>query len=538
MRRFIIVLGILAILIMTLLALTGTGLAFFSPLAPGSTFFPLQEMIEFQRASLIRQYHERVDYQLGLVDKRIQDLDSVIGSQDEFTALTALEHALDEVIDSMSQVPDNDLAQLKTQLAESLTEIDTVLKRLVILPSDSPDLYENFQVKINTLFAMVSKETPVLATSADTNVDTSIVEATPITTTPDASELEAVNPQAITFPPGSEGAQHKFFPLTGKHAEISCQNCHANGQYAGTPNLCINCHEEEKPEVHYEFDCSYCHFSTVWEEVNFEHPMSIAFNCEGCHLSSKPAVHYPGLCTTCHNTTVWSPSIFDHTINLVTDCRSCHTFQAPVNHYNGQCSGCHTTRAWRPANFDHQLAGATNCQLCHSDNRPANHFGGQCSTCHNTRNWRDAKLDHKAAGATDCQSCHSSQRPAGHFSGQCSACHNTSNWGNATFNHSAAGATDCQSCHSSPGDHWPGQCSNCHSTNGWGNVKISGHKFPMDHGDAGGNCSACHDGYKTSVNCYTCHNRSETEKKHAEEDIFDIAGRCLQCHPTGDEGDD
>jgi hypothetical protein len=52
----------------------------------------------------------------------------------------------------MSQVPDNDLAQLKTQLAESLTEIDTVLKRLVILPSDSPDLYENFQVNYEISF--------------------------------------------------------------------------------------------------------------------------------------------------------------------------------------------------------------------------------------------------------------------------------------------------------------------------------------------------------------------------------------------------
>lgn len=147
-------------------------------------------------------------------------------------------------------------------------------------------------------------------------------------------------------------------------------------------------------------------------------------------------------------------------------------------------------------------------------------------------------MDHKAAGATDCQSCHANQRPAGHFSGQCSACHNTSNWGNATFNHAAAGATDCQSCHSSPGDHWSGQCSKCHNTSGWGNVKVSGHNFPMNHGDAGNTCSACHDGYKTSVNCYTCHNKNETEKEHAEEDIYDIAGRCLQCHPTGDEGDD
>lgn len=538
MRRFIIVIGTLAFLIMALLAVTVTGLAFLSPLVPGNIFFPFQELIEFQRASFISGYPERADYQLGLVDKRIRDLDSLIGYQDESKALTALEKALDHAIDSMSQVPESDLFKLKIQLAESLTEIDSVLLQLVVVPLDSPQIYQNFQAKINTLFAMVSKEAPEQVTSENPIEVPVINESLAMTPTPDSTDLEAVDPQAIAFPPDSEGAQHKFFPLMGKHAEISCQNCHANGQYAGTPDLCINCHEDKIPEAHYEYDCSYCHFSTVWEEVNFEHPMAIAFNCEGCHLSSKPVTHYPGLCTTCHNTTAWSPSIFEHITNLVTDCKSCHNFQTPGNHYNGQCSGCHMTRAWRPANFDHQLAGATNCQLCHSETRPSNHFSGQCFTCHNTRNWRDAKMDHKAAGATDCQSCHANQRPAGHFSGQCSACHNTSNWGNATFNHAAAGATDCQSCHSSPGDHWSGQCSKCHNTSGWGNVKVSGHNFPMNHGDAGNTCSACHDGYKTSVNCYTCHNKNETEKEHAEEDIYDIAGRCLQCHPTGDEGDD
>ena len=33
--------------------------------------------------------------------------------------------------------------------------------------------------------------------------------------------------------------------------------------------------------------------------------------------------------------------------------------------------------------------------------------------------------------------------------------------------------------------------------------------------------------------CYNCHNKAETEKHHAEKNIFDIANRCAECHPNG-----
>jgi len=59
----------------------------------------------------------------------------------------------------------------------------------------------------------------------------------------------------------------------------------------------------------------------------------------------------------------------------------------------------------------------------------------------------------------------------------------------------------------------------------------------MDHGGAGGDCSACHEGTNKNVNCYRCHNKSETEKHHTEKGILDIAGRCQECHPQGRGGD-
>jgi hypothetical protein len=57
----------------------------------------------------------------------------------------------------------------------------------------------------------------------------------------------------------------------------------------------------------------------------------------------------------------------------------------------------------------------------------------------------------------------------------------------------------------------------------------------MNHGGAGGECSRCHSGGSTDVNCYRCHDQQKMENKHAEKNIGDIAGRCLACHPNGKE---
>jgi hypothetical protein len=131
-------------------------------------------------------------------------------------------------------------------------------------------------------------------------------------------------PHIVRFQPGSLGAMHAFFPLTGRHAEIECAACHSGGRYAGTPTACA-----------------------------------------ACHAGDAPALHYPGVCTLCHTTTAWKPATFDHKAFDTSDCAACHARNKPAGHWNGQCSACHTTSAWKPANFDHAVAGATDCLACH-----------------------------------------------------------------------------------------------------------------------------------------------------------------------------
>jgi len=59
------------------------------------------------------------------------------------------------------------------------------------------------------------------------------------------------------------------FPLIGKHTNLSCTKCHANGVYAGTPMQCIACHaDKDKHNGQNGTDCSICHTPKGWGDVN------------------------------------------------------------------------------------------------------------------------------------------------------------------------------------------------------------------------------------------------------------------------------
>lgn len=534
MRKFTLFAFITLIILGLVFLGTGYTLAQRGNFSPDSPAFPFQKFSEQQMLALLQDPLPRAEYALQLLERRKVALSNLVGSPAEIAALQELNQALDQAILSIAEAPQAGLEGLKTRLALLLLDIETILSRLAVNPASVSELYAAVQGKVLALEKMVgnfaeSANAPV--PTPETNLLVNPLPTQPASATPEATPIQGlIDPMMVQFPPGSPGAEHQFFPLSGKHAELTCQSCHIDGNYADMKNQCADCHAKVLPAGHYPGLCSDCHFSTTWLEIEYQHDLLVASNCQLCHQKNQPLDHYNGQCSACHNVRAWLPANFNHQVAMATNCRNCHLDNRPNNHYDGQCSACHTTRAWLPANFNH--TGQADCQSCHSDDRPSNHYRGQCSACHNTRSWAGATFNH--SGQADCQSCHSSDRPANHFSGQCSACHSTSTWQGATFSHQ--GLKDCNSCHTPPANHWSGQCSQCHSTNGWGSINVSGHGFPMNHGDAGGDCYACHDGAKSNVNCYRCHDRAETEKKHTEEGILDIAGNCLACHPNG-EGD-
>lgn len=95
-----------------------------------------------------------------------------------------------------------------------------------------------------------------------------------------------------------------YFPLDGAHLELSCDGCHANQVFSGTPNTCVACHAE--PEIHAGFfglECQSCHTTQAWHPAQLrnhtfplDHGGQGLVECETCHPSSYVAY----TCYGCH----------------------------------------------------------------------------------------------------------------------------------------------------------------------------------------------------------------------------------------------
>ncbi len=169
------------------------------------------------------------------------------------------------------------------------------------------------------------------------------------------------------------------FKLEGEHAQVSCESCHENAQFVGTPTDCYSCHQQDdEHEGRFGTDCSACHNPSDWEDAVFDHNLSkfpltgghFGVPCESCHASGQ----YAGLstdCASCHGDPAYHAGLFG------LNCASCHTIEnwsaryrgphpnvgegeeggSGVNHGGGGCRSCHTKT----------LHTAT-CSQCHDGN--------------------------------------------------------------------------------------------------------------------------------------------------------------------------
>ena len=317
------------------------------------------------------------------------------------------------------------------------------------------------------------------------------------------------------------------FSLAQAHASVSCDKCHANKRFAGTPTNCAGCHaSQDKHNGVLGTTCEQCHTATQWSSASYNHN-SAAFKLVGAHTGVT--------CEKCH--TKAPPA------STATSCVGCHAAQDAHNGSMGSnCETCHKPTAWMDVSVNHnafpfKLTGAhagVSCSQCHKDSTPKNtptacaschtkptshdsHFSGVCSSCHTTKAWRPAAFNHattsyKLTGAhlsvtclkchthpsvtytgapTVCASCH--KKPANHtgaMGSNCGQCHTTRGWSPSTFNHSTTsfpltGAHTkllCTKCHTSPTSFGglPTSCVGCHN-------KPSNH--PSSYGTV---CTLCH----------------------------------------------
>lgn len=96
------------------------------------------------------------------------------------------------------------------------------------------------------------------------------------------------------------------FPLIGGHSGVACELCHKDGQFAGTPTSCFDCHGF--PSWHgsaFGANCTDCHSVNTWYRVSqginhswWHHPEGKVNmdNCKSCH----PVTVFESDCSSCH----------------------------------------------------------------------------------------------------------------------------------------------------------------------------------------------------------------------------------------------
>ncbi|MGE3704005.1 MAG: cytochrome c3 family protein [Vicinamibacterales bacterium] len=363
------------------------------------------------------------------------------------------------------------------------------------------------------------------------------------------------------------------FRLEGRHLNVACEACHINGQYAGTPNTCFQCHWIRRKDDRYQLrlgsTCESCHRPTSWTAVTFNHaavggvPLGanhatiacdschkdaqftgVAADCVSCHREDYPratnpnhvTAGFPLTCDSCHrpNDAVWQSTGaaggFSHAaifplvgVHATATCQSCHK----NNVFRGtsrECVGCHQADYNATRSPNHAAAGfPTTCDSCHRPTDPSW-----------TGNGAAAGFNHNAVFALvgthatqQCASCHQNNVYRG-TARDCAGCH--LNRYNATTapNHAAAGfPTTCESCHRATDASWQS------GSGGFNHNAV----FALVGTHASQQCASCHRNsvYRgTARTCAGCHlNRynATTAPAHA---AAGFPTTCESCHRATD----
>jgi hypothetical protein len=259
------------------------------------------------------------------------------------------------------------------------------------------------------------------------------------------------------------------FPLTGKHVDTKCLDCHKKGaDYKDAPETCIGCHKKDDgAKGHrglYGEKCESCHGSKAWKPSTFNHDTDTNHALRGKHRGTK--------CTDCHAGNPYKEKLASscvdchkkddtHKGSLGRECAACHSerdwkeapkfdhskTQFPLldKHRDVKCADCHTTKDYK--------AAPRECIGCHKkDDKHEATLGTQCKECHNERDWKDAKrFDHDktkfklreahAARKVQCADCHVDLKHYRNTPLECYSCHKKDD------KHAATLGRQCQDCH-------------------------------------------------------------------------------------------
>ena len=327
------------------------------------------------------------------------------------------------------------------------------------------------------------------------------------------------------------------FPLTGKHSDVKCVDCHKDNVYKDTPKNCYACHRKiDDQKGHkglYGEKCESCHGTKAWKPSTFNHDADTKYELRGKHRATA--------CKECHSGNLYKEK-------LKQECSACHKKDDKHKESLGSnCAACHTEKNWKEvAKFNHEktkfpLLGKhakAECKACHKsvmykeapkdcfgchqkDDKHKANLGRECGDCHSAQDWKNtsALFQHDktkfplrnahAAPVVKCSACHKDLESYRNTPLTCLSCHKKDD------KHETQLGDTCESCHNDRA--WKGSSFN-HGTS----------RFPLTGRHILAECKTCHLSlrYKDAPrDCYSCHKKEDKHKL-----VFGV--RCESCHST------
>ncbi len=365
------------------------------------------------------------------------------------------------------------------------------------------------------------------------------------------------------------------YPLSGKHQEVDCKECHQVTSKNGAEfqefkdvefGDCIACHDDpHKDQI--DSECSKMpygkfFFSDFIAQRNFNHNTT-DFRLKGKHRSTG--------CFECHDRKRDPAWIFQDQKGLdENECNKCHE-DFHEGKFGSDCAKCHQESSFIELKsmdfFDHSLTDYhlegkhidVDCKSCHTSRYTEPINFSQCKNCH--EDYHQGEFIENG-NSPDCLECHSLQEgfeyslytieqhqesafplDGGHLATPCFACHvSEDRW---SFRNIGTTCIDChQNIHEGfmdPKFYPDNKCESCHVTDTWTMVSFdhSNTSWPLEGKHIEVDCASCHFNNQNTQNepeqvfkgldmeCYLCHD-------NIHEDQFEENGLtdCKRCHDS------
>jgi len=342
------------------------------------------------------------------------------------------------------------------------------------------------------------------------------------------------------------------YPLTGKHIDVECIECHQKETRKGKEFQvftglefanCISCHDDVH-ENNLGTNCKQCHstesFTSLRRIRRFDHNTT-NFPLKGAHNQTD--------CFECHSQNESLVDVFQDRMGIKTnDCIECHE-DVHDNKFGQNCAECHNEKAWVDVsmdffdhdNTDYPLEGLhkdVDCKECHTTSLTDPLAHSQCVDCH--EDYHEGQFTVAATGFTpDCAECHTVDGFEGslftienhqetsfplegaHIATPCFACHLPDDkW---EFRNIGERCVDChEDVHEGyiAAEFYPNQeCTTCHTSDNWTDNLF-------DHGVT----EFALEGAHAEVACMECHTADVANGENQWAGFVDTPMECASCH--------